>query len=145
MSRALVAHAVAAVLMIATAGCRADGPDGPGELAASIDEDVSGRVLRPSEEVQFTASEFEFMPGELIAEEGAYSGELINEGSIKHNLTFSNGESFDVEPGESVPIEFSVLGEDVIYTCAIAGHEEAGMTGVIHTRETALIDETEDE
>jgi hypothetical protein len=45
--------------------------------------------LRPGDAVQFVASDFEFMPGELVAEAGSYSGQSINEGSITHNITFS--------------------------------------------------------
>jgi uncharacterized cupredoxin-like copper-binding protein len=132
-------------LIIGSAGCGPDGPDAPGSRAASFDEDVSGRVFRPGDAVEFIASEFEFMPGELVVEAGSYSGQLINDGNITHNITFSNGESFDAKPGESTSIEFSVLDEDVTYICAIEGHAEAGMTGVIHTPSSAADDEDESE
>jgi uncharacterized cupredoxin-like copper-binding protein len=128
----LVACAVAIALNVGSVGCGPDGPDGPGARAADFEEDVGGRVLRAGDEVHFVASEFQFMPHEVVAEAGSYSGQLINEGSIKHNITFASGESFDAEPGDSVSIEFSVLAEDVTFFCAIEGHADAGMTGVIH-------------
>lgn len=125
------------MLVIGSAGCGPDGPDGPGAAAADFDEDVGGPVLRPGDEVGFIATEFQFMPGEMVAEAGSYSGQLTNEGSIKHNITFANGDSFDVEPGDSVSIEFSVLvAEDVTFFCAIEGHADAGMSGVIHSAPT---------
>jgi plastocyanin len=142
---AFVPRTVAAIPVIGSVGCGPDGSDAPGALAASFDDDVSGSLLRPGDAVQFVASDFEFMPGELVAEAGSYSGQSINEGSITHNTTFSNGESFDVKPGESTSIEFSVLDEDVTYICAIEGHAEAGMTGTIHTPSSAADDEDESE
>jgi hypothetical protein len=129
-----VACAVTAALVIGSAGC---GDDGPGARASDFDEDVGGSVLRPGDEVRFVASEFQFMPGEVVVEAGSYSGQLTNQGSIKHNITFANGDSFDVEPGESVPIDFSVLAEDVSFFCAIEGHADAGMTGLIHPAPTS--------
>jgi plastocyanin len=132
-----IAPAVAAVVIVGSAGCGPDGPDGPGARAALLDEDVSGRVLQPGDGVDFIATEFEFVPGELVVEPGSYSGQLINDGNVTHSITFSNGESFEAKAGESTSIEFSVVDEDVAFVCSIEGHTEAGMTGVIHTPSSA--------
>jgi hypothetical protein len=105
--------------------------------AAFLNEDVSGRVLQPGDGVDFIATEFEFVPGELVVEPGSYSGQLINDGNVTHSITFSNGESFEAKAGESTSIEFSVVDEDVAFVCSIEGHTEAGMTGVIHTPSSA--------
>jgi plastocyanin len=144
-ARVFAAHAVAAVLVIGSAGCGADLPHGPGWDAAFYNEEVEGPVIRPGDPVEFIASEFEFMPGELVVEAGSYSGQLINDGSIVHNITFSNGESFEAGPGESISIEFSALDEDVTYVCSIEGHADAGMIGVIHTRSSAAGETEESE
>jgi hypothetical protein len=69
--------------------------------AALLDEDVSGRVLQPGDGVDFIATQFEFVPGELVVEPGSYSCKLINDGKVTHSITFSNGESFEAKAGES--------------------------------------------
>jgi uncharacterized cupredoxin-like copper-binding protein len=79
----------------------------------------------------------------LVLDPGDYTGELVNDGAIAHNITFETGESFDVLPGESVEISFVVTEGDLNFVCAVAGHEEAGMTGEFHTRSSAGSDDAE--
>jgi plastocyanin len=133
-----------AALVGGLAGCGPDGPDAPGARAALFDEDASGAVLQPGDSVVLTATEFEFSPNELVAEPGAYTGEVVNDGAIAHNLTLSSGESFDLGPGETVAIDFILPDGGLTFVCAIAGHEDAGMTGEISTRAPADDDPDED-
>ncbi len=140
-ARHLTTIAACAALAGALAGCGPDGPDGPGAAAALFDDDVGGAVLQPGDPVVLTATEFEFSPDEVVAEPGTYTGEFVNDGAIAHNLTFSGGESFDLGPGETVEIDFVVPEDGVTYVCNIAGHEDAGMVGEVHTRTSADGDE----
>lgn len=132
-----IALVAAAALPIGLTGCGPDGPDGPGAQAAAFDQDIDGAVLTPGDPVVLTAREFEFTPGELVVEPGDYTGELINDGAVAHNITFTSGESFDVSPGESVEISFVVPEGGLDFVCSVAGHEAAGMAGEIHTRSSA--------
>lgn len=142
-----VAARVAAVALLAVGAtaCRADGPDGPGARAASFDDDVGGRVLEPGDAFVVVATEFSFMPAEVVAEAGMYTGELVNDGAIAHNISFADGMSFDVEAGESVPIEFTVPEEGLTFICSISGHQEAGMSGTIHTPTSAASEDEANE
>ena len=133
-----------ALLVGGLAGCGPDGPDAPGAPAALFDEDASGAVLKPGDPVVLTATEFEFSPHEFVADPGAYTGEFVNDGAIAHNLTLSSGESFDLGPGETIEIDFDVPDSGLTFVCAIAGHEDAGMTGEIYTRASADDDPDED-
>ena len=114
------ALAAIALITLATAGCGPDGPDAPG-------------ALLPGTAVQLMATEFSFTPDDLVVEEGAYAGEIVNDGKIAHNITFEGGASFDVAPGETVRIDFDVPEGGVTFVCNIAGHAEAGMTGEVRT------------
>lgn len=120
------------VLALGAAGCGPDGPDVVNGQAVDVDD----TRLRQGDSVELSATEYEFSPDDLVAEPGRYTGELTNEGALLHNLTFSDGTTFPVEPGETIPIEFVVPDDGLTFICSIDGHEEAGMRGEIHTPAT---------
>lgn len=122
-------------LTLGVAGCGPDGPDMVGGQIVDVD-DTDDVALSSGDSVRIAMSEFEFSPHEFIAEPGDYSGELVNEGAVLHNLTFADGTSYPVAPGESVTIELLVPDDGLTFFCSIEGHEAAGMTGEIHTPET---------
>ncbi len=130
--RTVVSALTATLLTLGTAGCGPDGPDVVDGQAIDVDD----TRLRPGDAVQVIAEEFAFSPDELVAEPGAYTGELSNEGALTHNLTFSDGTTFPVGPGETVPIDFVVPEGGLTFICSIDGHEAAGMSGEIDTPET---------
>ena len=107
-------------MTLTTSGCGPDGSDAPG-------------ALPPGDAVLLTATEFSFSPDDLVLEEGTYSGELVNEGQLAHNITFDAGGSFDVAAGETVRIDFDVPDGGVTFSCTIDGHADAGMTGEVRT------------
>ena len=92
--------------------------------------------LSPGDTVEFYATEFMFAPADFVAEPGTYSGVLINDGTIEHDLTFEGGEPIVAAAGESVEFEFTVPVEGVRYWCSIPGHEDAGTVGFVSTGST---------
>ncbi len=133
--RARVAVAALTVLALGVVGCGPDGPDVVNGQIVDVD-DTDDVLLGPGDSVRIAMTEFEFSPHELIVEPGEYSGELVNEGVVQHNLTFADGTSHPVAPGESVAIELLVPDDGLTFFCSIEGHESAGMTGEIRTPET---------
>ncbi len=68
---------------------------------------------------------------ELTAEPGTYSGRLINDGTIAHDIKFGDGDPIVAAPGETAEFEFVVPDGGVEFLCSIAGHSDAGMIGSI--------------
>lgn len=144
MNRNLTSVGVAALLALTTvaaAACADDGPaarisggaaaeSGAGAAAASVSE------ISPGDTVEFYASEFMFAPADFTAEPGTYSGVLVNDGDIEHDITFEGGDPIVAAAGESVEFEFTVPAEGIRYWCSIPGHEDAGMVGFVSTGQT---------
>jgi plastocyanin len=122
-------------LSLGVVGCGPDGPDVVGGQIVDV-EDTDDVLASPGDSVRIAMTEFEFDPDEIIAEPGDYTGELVNEGAVLHNLTFADGTSFPVPPGESATIEFTVPEDGLTFVCSVEGHEAAGMRGEIQTPET---------
>jgi plastocyanin len=122
-------------LSLGVVGCGPDGPDVVGGQIVDV-EDTDDVLVSPGDSVRIAMTEFEFDPDEIIAEPGDYTGELVNEGAVLHNLTFADGTSFPVPPGESATIEFTVPDGGLTFVCSVEGHEAAGMRGEIQTPET---------
>jgi len=129
--RTITRLAAGAALVMALAACGDDGPDGPG--AAEGAASAPAETLTPGSVVEFHASEFAFVPMELTAEPGAYTGRLVNDGTIVHDIAIGDGEPISAEPGESVEFDFEVPEGGVEFLCSVAGHADAGMTGIIRT------------
>ncbi|MDW3214096.1 MAG: multicopper oxidase domain-containing protein [Ilumatobacteraceae bacterium] len=144
MNRNLTSVGVAALLALTTvaaAACADDGPaarisggaaagSGAGAAAASVSE------ISPGDTVEFYAGEFMFAPADFTAEPGTYSGVLVNDGDIEHDITFEGGDPIVAAAGESVEFEFTVPAEGIRYWCSIPGHEDAGMVGFVSTGQT---------
>jgi plastocyanin len=122
-------------LSLGVVGCGPDGPDVVGGQIVDV-EDTDDVLASPGDSVRIAMTEFEFDPDEIIAEPGDYTGELVNEGAVLHNLTFADGTSFPVPPGETATIEFTVPEDGLTFVCSVEGHEAAGMRGEIQTPET---------
>jgi hypothetical protein len=122
-------------LSLGAVGCGPDGPDVVGGQIVDV-EGTDDVLVRPGDSVRITMTEFEFDPDEIVAEPGVYTGEVVNEGAVLHNLTFADGTSFPVPPGESATIEFTVPEDGLTFICSVEGHEAAGMRGEIQTPQT---------
>jgi nitrite reductase (NO-forming) len=139
---------VAVLLVAAAAACGTDAPDGAGATGggasggAGAGESAGGDAapaaadVSPGDNVEFVATEFAFAPSDVMATAGSYSGTLVNDGTIEHDIKFDNGEAVVAAAGETVEFEFEVPAEGVRYICSIPGHAEAGMEGIIRTDET---------
>lgn len=125
---------IAVVSALGATGCGPDGPDFVNGQVIDVD-DTDDPIVSAGDSVRIAMTEFEFDPEEIIAEPGEYTGELVNEGAVLHNLTFADGTSFPVDPGESVTIDFVVPEDGLTFICSIEGHEAAGMRGEIQTPE----------
>ena len=91
--RTITRLAIVAGLTVAMAACADDGNDaglaGPaGPAVGAGAASASSTALSPGSVVDFHATEFSFAPMELTAEPGTYSGRLINDGTIAHDITF---------------------------------------------------------
>ena len=71
-----------------------------------------------------------------MATAGMYSGTLVNEGTMEHDIKFDNGEAIVAAAGETVEFEFEVPAEGLRYFCSIPGHADAGMEGIVRTDAT---------
>ncbi len=143
MNRNVTRVGIAALLVFsaaATAACSDDFPDGPGSAAGAGAAGAAAAApvgeIAPGDTVEFYATEFMFAPADFVAEPGTYSGVLINDGTIEHDLTFEGSEPIVAAAGESVEFEFTVPAEGVRYWCSIPGHEDAGMVGFVSTGST---------
>jgi nitrite reductase (NO-forming) len=140
MNRYLTRVGVAALLVLAPAAMTACADDGPGaESAAGAGATAaSAGDISPGDTVEFYASEFMFAPADFIATPGTYTGVLINDGAVEHDITFEGADPIVAGAGESVEFEFTVPEEGVRYWCSIPGHEDAGMVGFVGTGSSAV-------
>lgn len=127
----------AAALTIAVGACAEDGNDvgfvGVGAGAGADAGGTGAGTLTADSVLEFHATEFAFAPMELTVEPGAYTGRLVNDGSIAHDIVFEGGEPIVAAPGETVEFEVTVPEGGLEFLCSIPGHSDAGMTGAIRT------------
>ena len=144
-TRSLIRTGVAALLVVAAAACGTDAPDGAGVArngatapsgAATGAAATAQAEVSPGANVEFIATEFAFTPSALMATAGMYSGTLVNEGTMEHDIKFDNGEAILAAAGETVEFEFEVPAEGLRYFCSIPGHADAGMEGIVRTDAT---------
>jgi nitrite reductase (NO-forming) len=137
-ARACAALVAAALFAAVGAACGDDAPDSPGAAALGGGGAAGATsAYQPGDTIDFWASEFAFAPPEIVAEPGTYTGRLVNDGTIEHDITFDGGEPIVAAAGETVEFEFTVPEGGVTYSCTIPGHADAGMTGVVHTPASA--------
>ena len=140
---------VAALLVVGVAACGTDAPDGAGAAESGGATPAAGAAsgaaatastaqaeVSPGDDVEFIATEFAFSPSALLATAGTYSGTLVNDGTIEHDIQFDNGDAIVAAAGDTVEFEIEVPAEGVRYFCSIPGHAEAGMEGIIRTDAT---------
>ena len=142
--RSIVQVGIAALFVIsATAACGPDGPDAAGSPSAGGAASGTGAAvgvgasdIAPGDNVEFVATEFAFAPANVMATAGSYSGTLVNDGTIEHDIKFDNGDAVVAAAGETVDFDFEVPADGIRYICSIPGHAEAGMEGIIRTDAT---------
>ena len=127
-TRSIVRGAFAA-LVLAAAACGTDAPDAPGAAGAS--GGASGAApaaaeaasapsdsCRPVTRSSSSPPSSPLILSELMAEPGAYTGTLVNNGTIEHDITFENGATVGRGNGETVEFEFEVPEDRVSATGA---------------------------
>ena len=98
-TRTIVRAGLAAFLALAAVSCGDDGPDSPDAAAPAAAQLAAGESatgasaaaasssdVEPGDTVEFVASEFMFNPSTVVAEAGTYSGVLVNDGDIEHDI-----------------------------------------------------------
>jgi nitrite reductase (NO-forming) len=137
--RSWIGAAVAVLLAGVLAACGNDAPQADGEFGvlggeAAAGEPATGEAIhQPGDVIEFLASEFAFAPADIVAEPGTYTGRLVNDGTIEHDITFEGQEPVVAAAGEEVEFEFVVPEEGIAYLCTIPGHSDAGMVGFVRT------------
>ena len=152
-TRSIIRTAFAALLVAAVAGCGTDAPDGAGVVGGAgaaqsaspaAAQSAAPAEVAPGDNVEFVATEFAFAPSTVMATAGTYSGTLVNDGTIEHDIKFDNGDAIVAAAGETVEFEFEVPAEGIRYICSIPGHADAGMTGEIRTEATPPAEAADD-
>jgi nitrite reductase (NO-forming) len=132
-SRLITRLLAVGALTVSVGACADDGNDvGFGGVGAGESAAATGAVS-PDSMLEFRATEFAFAPMELTAEPGTYTGRLVNDGTIAHDIAFGDGDPIIAAPGETVEFELVVPDGGIDFLCSIPGHSDAGMTGAIHT------------
>jgi uncharacterized cupredoxin-like copper-binding protein len=117
---------VAAATALVAAGCGGD--DDGGAALAAVDGPTSPRF-------EVVATEMAFTPDAVAVEAGDVEVVLTNDGTILHDLHIDD-QPFVVEavPDETVNGQVALDAGSYAFYCAIPGHREAGMEGVLEVR-----------
>lgn len=114
MSRVMLLTTLVALLLAACSG------------EATTDEDAGatddGPITVVMDDMFFEPDSIEVPAGETV------TVELVNEGSIEHNLVFDeSAESDPVPAGETRTMEIGPFDSDTVGWCSVPGHRDAGM------------------
>lgn len=118
-----VGLALVAAIRAPSTGAAATGVQGVSAAGEAAANDVTATIELKEWEIT----------GTLQVPAGNLTIELVNTGSMVHNLAFEGGAtSADVQPGDTIMFEVGNLepGTYTIY-CAIPGHREAGMVATL--------------
>jgi nitrite reductase (NO-forming) len=124
--------AASALFLLALAACADDAP-GPAAAASDGAAAADAATYAPGDTIEFVAENLAFSPTELLVEPGTYTGVLVNDDAIAHDITFDNGVKAVANPGERVEFELTVPEEGLSFLCSVPGHADAGMTGNVRT------------
>lgn len=114
MSRVLLLTALAALLLAACSG-----EAGPEDDAGATGD---GPITVVMDDMFFEPDSIEVPAGETV------TIELVNEGSIDHDLVFDEStESEPVPAGETRTMEIGPFDSDTVGWCSVPGHRDAGM------------------
>jgi len=98
--------------------------------------DACRKAGKTSDFVTIRATEYAFTPASLSAHVGqTVRIRFENHGSLQHNFVIDNVIwSVMVDPGKTVELEFTAPNQpgDYPYYCAVPGHRELGMQGMLH-------------
>lgn len=113
MSRTMLLSALVALLLAACNGEAATGDD---------DAETGGPITVVMDDMSYEPDSIEVPAGETV------TIELVNEGSIEHDLVFDEDtESDTLQAGESRTMEIGPFESDSVGWCSVPGHRDAGM------------------
>jgi nitrite reductase (NO-forming) len=136
MTRTRLALALAATALILTACQPAAAaprwtfpPGGQAAAPTAPSQPGSGVVLGT---IDVDSGDLFFDPAEIsVPKAGAYEIKLTNIGETQHNITFADGTAVVADAGASGSVVVNVPSGGLMFSCTIAGHAVAGMTGMI--------------
>ncbi len=80
-----------------------------------------------------------FAPSKVeVDKPGRYEVKLKNDGQILHDITFPGGETAKAEGGQSASIVVDVPADGLTFICSVPGHSDAGMTGSVTVKGSAV-------
>ncbi len=129
MQRWLVALVAVFSLIVLSCGSGSEGTQVPATGHMGGPEFAGD--FQPGDTIRIVADEFSFSPRVIEAPAGQYTVELVNRGSIEHDIVFADGTRAVAGAGESASVEVTIPEEGMLFTCEIPGHSEAGMVGEV--------------
>lgn len=99
----------------------------------------SGPVVKT---LEFAAIDMAFTPNNVNAEvPGRYTIKLKNDGSVLHDITFTDGTKITAKSGETQQADVMIGEGGVKFICSLPGHKESGMVGTISVAGNAVAGE----
>ncbi|MDZ4721936.1 MAG: multicopper oxidase domain-containing protein [Roseiflexaceae bacterium] len=82
--------------------------------------------------LEFDAIDMGFTPNNVNADvPGRYTIKLKNNGSVLHDMTFTDGTKITAKSGETQQADVMIGEGGVKFICSLPGHKESGMVGTI--------------
>jgi uncharacterized cupredoxin-like copper-binding protein len=90
----------------------------------------------PEQTIRVSAKEFELDPAETQLSPGTYDFELVNDGTVPHDLVVSGPEVEKaatpvIGPDKKATIRVALVDGEYELYCSVPGHEDAGMSTTI--------------
>ncbi len=132
MRRHVLLTIIALVSLVAMS-CGGGVEDGQVPATGSMTGPVFAGDYVPGDTIRIVADEFRFSPSIIEAPAGRYTVELVNRGTIEHDIVFADGTRAVAGAGESSAVEVDIPDGGMLFSCEIAGHAEAGMVGEVRS------------
>lgn len=122
MKVSLVMAALAALLLVPTAGARTNAP---ARQAKTTHVTVTAG----------SPSEFRFKLSKVAVPVGTVVFKVVNKGTIPHDFSIAKHKTRLIQPGKTakLAVRFAKAGK-YAYECTVSGHAAAGMKGVLRVR-----------
>lgn len=105
----------------------------------------AGQISEPIGMLEVTAFDLGFEPATIdVPAAGVYTLTFTNTGQIAHDVTLDGGTAITAQAGETVSAQVLVPEGGIGFICAVPGHADAGMRGVITVAGTGPGDDGDD-
>lgn len=139
--RYISALALSAALALAACGQTPATPAAPPTAIPAVQQVAvpTGPVIKT---LEFAAIDMAFTPNNVNAEvPGRYTIKLKNDGSVLHDITFTDGTKITAKSGETQQADVMIGEGGVKFICSLPGHKESGMVGTISVAGNAIAGE----